>query len=301
MRRSGTRGTSQISRNARSLCEQYPRLLWEHLPVLSSEVRCALDTQIWFFGNIFFLTWIPEFLNSASHGSHGKSFHYFDWCFVLLLMCSVLWVVSRETGWLLNCRLFYETSIELIRQSLSKSWLNCATLGVLFDTTRLLLLKRFNVGILVTLLRVLTMATQEIEDTPTENVLLSKIIDLKIEVFTLKEKKRLLLEELYRQFFEGEKEPKKRKRREIKQDEAVSSNVDCRDAVSSTAINIVSKKRRRRGPIPAISARDDPSWQQVTYLVEFSSTAETITVISCDSEEIEIPTIRLFSTADCNS
>lgn len=103
------------------------------------------------------------------------------------------------------------------------------------------------------------MATQEIEDTPTENVLLSKIIELKIEVFTLKEKKRLLLEELYRQFFEGEKEPKKRKRREIKQDEAVSSNIDCRDAVSSTAVNLVSKKRRRRGSIPPISARDDPS------------------------------------------
>ena len=103
------------------------------------------------------------------------------------------------------------------------------------------------------------MASQEIEDTPTENVLLSKIIELKIEVFTLKEKRRLLLEELYRQFFEGEKEPKKRKRREIKQDEAVSSSVDCRDAVCSTAVNLVSKKRRRRGSIPVISARDDPS------------------------------------------
>ena len=89
--------------------------------------------------------------------------------------------------------------------------------------------------------------------------MLSKIIELKIEVFTLKEKKRLLLEELYRQFFEGEKEPKKRKRREIKQDDAVSNSMDCKDAVSSTAANLVSKKRRRRGSILPMAVRVDPS------------------------------------------
>lgn len=103
------------------------------------------------------------------------------------------------------------------------------------------------------------MATFEMKDGRNENVLLSKIIELKIEVFTLKEKKRLLLEELYRQFFEGEKEPKKRKRREIKQEEGGSSGVGCRDTGSNTALNLVSKKRRRRGSILPISLRDNPT------------------------------------------
>jgi hypothetical protein len=103
------------------------------------------------------------------------------------------------------------------------------------------------------------MATFEMKDSRDENVLLSKIIELKIEVFTLKEKKRLLLEELYRQFFEGEKEPKKRKRREMKQDEGGLSSVDCRDTVSNTALNLVSKKRRRRASILPTSLRDNPT------------------------------------------
>lgn len=77
------------------------------------------------------------------------------------------------------------------------------------------------------------------------DLLLSRTIEIKIEIFMLKQKKRFLLEELYRQFFEGEKEPKKRKRREFKGMDVTSSNIDSGEALCYSN-NTVSKKRRRR-------------------------------------------------------
>jgi hypothetical protein len=86
-------------------------------------------------------------------------------------------------------------------------------------------------------------------ETSSDEKLLSDTIEVKIEVFILKQKKRLLLEEIYRHFFEGEKEPKKRKRREVKQDEVISSGLDRTEAVGGVSNNIVSKKRKKRGSL----------------------------------------------------
>ena len=76
-------------------------------------------------------------------------------------------------------------------------------------------------------------------------LLLRKTIEIKIEIFMLKQKKRFLLEELYRQFFEGEKEPKKRKRRELKSLDVIVSGTD-KVETSCNNNNAVSKKRKRR-------------------------------------------------------
>jgi hypothetical protein len=77
------------------------------------------------------------------------------------------------------------------------------------------------------------------------DLLLRKTIEIKIEIFMLKEKKRFLLEELYRQFFEGEKEPKKRKRRDLKSLDVIVSSTD-KSEISCSSNNAVSKKRKRR-------------------------------------------------------
>jgi hypothetical protein len=86
-------------------------------------------------------------------------------------------------------------------------------------------------------------------ETSSDEKLLSDTIEVKIEVFILTQKKRLLLEELYRHFFEGEKEPKKRKRREVKQDEVTSSGLDRTEAAGSVSNSLVSKKRKKRGSL----------------------------------------------------
>ena len=91
------------------------------------------------------------------------------------------------------------------------------------------------------------MEIQILPDLVGDDRLLHEVIEIKIQVAALKLKKRVLLEELYRQFFEGEKEPKKRKRREIKQDEVGAAAEYESNEISSTATgNSVAKKRRRR-------------------------------------------------------
>ena len=81
------------------------------------------------------------------------------------------------------------------------------------------------------------------------DMLLRKTIEIKIEIFMLKQKKRFLLEELYRQFFEGEKEPKKRKRRDFKSIDVIASSTD-KNEISSNSNNAISKKRKRRTSHP---------------------------------------------------
>ncbi len=57
------------------------------------------------------------------------------------------------------------------------------------------------------------------------NLLLERIIQKKIYIEALKHKKKLLLEELYRKYLEGENEPKKyKKRKKIVETEAVVNN-----------------------------------------------------------------------------
>ena len=91
------------------------------------------------------------------------------------------------------------------------------------------------------------MEIETVPDLVDNDRLLHEVIEMKIQVAALKLKKRLLLEELYRQFFEGEKEPKKRKRREIKQDEeGAVTEMEGNDVVSTVTGNSVAKKRRRR-------------------------------------------------------
>lgn len=90
----------------------------------------------------------------------------------------------------------------------------------------------------------ISMNSSEIRD---DDQLLQDVIRLKIEITELKFKKRVLLEELFRQFFEGEKEPKKRKRREVKLEEIVTAaEVDSTEVASMSASSLVAKKRRRR-------------------------------------------------------
>ena len=91
------------------------------------------------------------------------------------------------------------------------------------------------------------MEIETVPDLVDHDRLLHEVIEMKIQVAALKLKKRLLLEELYRQFFEGEKEPKKRKRREIKQDEeGAVTEMEGNDVASTVMGNSVAKKRRRR-------------------------------------------------------
>lgn len=90
-------------------------------------------------------------------------------------------------------------------------------------------------------------------ETSSDENLLSNTIEIKVQVFFLKQKKRLLLEELYRHFFEGEKEPKKRKRREVKQDEAISSGLDRTESTGGVSNALIPKKRKKRGSLATAS------------------------------------------------
>ena len=87
--------------------------------------------------------------------------------------------------------------------------------------------------------------------------LMCKLIEKKIEIAELKLKKRVLLEELYRQFFEGEKEPKKRKRREVKQEENATNDTEGTELIHNC--NVVAKRRRSRGPVVAAVAASQES------------------------------------------
>ena len=82
-----------------------------------------------------------------------------------------------------------------------------------------------------------------------DDQILCEIIEKKIQIAELKLKKRLLLEELYRQFFEGEKEPKKRKRREVKQEENAVTDAESNNLSNSN--NNPIKRRRPRGSVAA--------------------------------------------------
>jgi hypothetical protein len=77
-----------------------------------------------------------------------------------------------------------------------------------------------------------------------DDQLLEATIKVKIDVFMLKQKKRLLLEELYRRFYDGEKEPKKRTK-QIRQEDSIAIDHIYTKDVDGSSISIVTKNGRK--------------------------------------------------------